>query len=130
MRLNTGFEDNLRSVALPEGSGDGALVGGENGIVLTYVGGRFEIAQPGDGFGPATVVGDENIDEADVTGLVILPGPRPGETEAWAALQAPSASNERTPAPSEVHPPLRLGSGRPSRPLASAYRQRWPVRPG
>ena len=75
-RLDTGLLDNLTAVALPAAGGPGALIGGEHGLILSLVGGQFEVAQPADNWDPAA---------ASVAGLGLLPGYRSGDVEAFAA---------------------------------------------
>ena len=115
-RVLTGFADNLHSVALPVGGGPGALVGGENGLVLTYVDGGFAVAHQPDRFDPVNATGDENAGSAAVLALGLLPGAQPGQVEAWAALQLPSSASNRTPPPGEL---LHYASD-PSEPLLNA----------
>jgi hypothetical protein len=88
-RLNTGRLDTFYSVALPPGGyGDGTLIGGRVGVVLTRVGERFQIARPSDFFaGLANGWGSDLA--ARIVGVAVLPGYAPGEVEAWAASQMP-----------------------------------------
>jgi hypothetical protein len=89
-RLNTGRLDTFYSVALPpSGYGDGALIGGGVGLVLTRVGGRFEIARPADFFAGLNN-GRGNFEPTRIVGVAVLPGYKPGEVEAWAASQMPT----------------------------------------
>jgi hypothetical protein len=91
-RLGTGRLDTFYSVALPPGGyGDGALIGGGVGVVLTRVSGRFELARTPDFFdGLATGVIPQtsgDLDAARIIGVAVLPGHAPGEVEAWATSQ-------------------------------------------
>jgi hypothetical protein len=75
-RVKTGFLDDLTSVAL---DGQGALIGGKNGVILTLADGRFQVARPADyssAYGRVT---------GPIAGLALEAGPRPGQLEAWAA---------------------------------------------
>jgi hypothetical protein len=88
-RLNTGRLDTFYSVALPPGGyGDGTLIGGGVGLVLTRVGGQFEIARPADYFDGLTN-GNGNVVAAQIVGVAVMGGDKPGEVEAWAASQMP-----------------------------------------
>jgi hypothetical protein len=94
-RLDAGRSENFYSVALPpQGYGDGALIGGGVGVVLSRVNGRFELARPSDFFTGITHGAGLNHDEsvgssARIVGVAVLAGYRPGEVEAWAASQMP-----------------------------------------
>jgi hypothetical protein len=83
-RLSTGFLDNFTSVTLAPNGGPGALVGGHNGVLLTWVDGRFELARPADFFQPPGTYSAELT--GPVAGLALVPGPHEGDVEAWAAL--------------------------------------------
>ena len=86
-RLVTGFLDNLYSVELPpQGYGDGAVVGGWLGVILTRSDGRFHIARPADRFDPITSEAIE-LWSGRIVGVTIAGGDREGETEVWAASQ-------------------------------------------
>ena len=88
-RLDSGFSQDLTSVALPAGGGPGALVGSDIGLVFTLQSGRLEVANPADGFNP--VIG--NLQAASrVVGLALVPGGADGQLEAWAAVQELRAS--------------------------------------
>jgi hypothetical protein len=101
-RLNTGFTDNFYSVALPAGGQDGgALIGGALGLVLTRVGGRFEVARPSDFYDPLVVAGG-SAQAGHIVGLGLLPGYRPGQVEAWAALQTLPEASGRDPVPGSL----------------------------
>jgi hypothetical protein len=119
-RLNTGRLDTFYSVALPPGGyGDGALIGGGIGVVLTRVGGSFEVARPSDFFSGPTH-GDGNVMSARVVGVAVLPGYAPGQLEAWAASQVQTNALRTGPWPGAIlhytnAPPgslLDAGSGR------------------
>ena len=103
-RLVTGFLDNLYTVELPpRGYGDGTLIGGDLGVVLTRADGRFLVARRGDFYEPATL-GVNTHWGGQIVGLAISGGPDGGETEAWAASQVNShidldSHNRRTPDP-------------------------------
>jgi hypothetical protein len=75
-RIDTGFADDLTTVALATGSGSGAVIGGKNGLILTLRDGRFEVARGADLYG----------DGRAVVGLALMPGVKPGQAEAWAGL--------------------------------------------
>ena len=83
-RVATGFLDDFGSLALPPDGGEGALVGGTNGLILTLAGGRFEVAHHADPFDP---VNGTTGDVARVPGVALVPGPEAGQLEAWAVLQ-------------------------------------------
>jgi hypothetical protein len=86
-RLDASRLDTFYSVALPPGGyGDGALIGGELGLILTRVHGQFQVAQPTDYYS-GLINGDTNVNSGRIVGVVALSGYRPGEVEAWAALQ-------------------------------------------
>ncbi|MDX6632069.1 MAG: hypothetical protein QOG26_74, partial [Solirubrobacterales bacterium] len=86
-RLDTGRLDDLYSVALsPGGYGDGTLIGGGVGLVLTRIGGRFEVARPSDLYNGLTS-GWGNNNASRTIGVAVLPGYKAGEVEAWAATQ-------------------------------------------
>src|SRR5262249_25424320 len=74
-RLDTGFADNLTTVTL--GPGAGALIGADNGLVLTLDGGQFVVAHAADAYGATAKT---------VVGMALLPGVSGGQSEAWAAL--------------------------------------------
>jgi hypothetical protein len=76
-RLKTGFLDDLTAITLGAGGGEGALVGGKNGLILTLQAERFEIARGADPFRPI---------REQVRGLALVPGHEEGELEAWAAI--------------------------------------------
>lgn len=98
-RLQSGYLDNLRAVALPVAGGKGALISGDTGVILTLVDGRFEVAQPADPFHPAH--GSTLRDNTSrAVGAALLPGSKPGEVEAWVATQIPPGA--RNPAPSAL----------------------------
>jgi hypothetical protein len=89
-RLDTGFDSNFWSVAMPAGGGPGVLIGGEWGLILTYVGGRFQVAHQADPFDGLTAANASA--PSRVVGLGLAAGDRPGEVEAWAAEQMPDVS--------------------------------------
>jgi hypothetical protein len=94
-----GYADDLRTVTLGPG-GRGALIGGNGGLILTLVGGRFEVARAADYFDPLiTSVGPQWMGE--IMGVALLAGSKPGQVEAWAATQLRDVSG-RTPAPGAV----------------------------
>jgi hypothetical protein len=64
--------------------GRAALVGGEDGLILTGYDGRFAAARSADPFARERVVG-----------LALLPGTGAGTTEAWAAVAGPTAPADR-----------------------------------
>jgi hypothetical protein len=88
-RMDTGHSETFHSVALPPGGyGDGTLIGGGVGVVLTRTGGRFELARLPDYYAGLTS-GFGNGGAALIVGVAVLPGYAPGEVEAWAASQLP-----------------------------------------
>ncbi|HEX2015331.1 MAG TPA: hypothetical protein VGN69_01460 [Solirubrobacteraceae bacterium] len=100
-RLSTRFRDNLHSVALPLGAGNGALIGGENGLIITATGSRLEIARPGDRFGGLDF-GFSDASGSHVVGVGVLPGVKDGQVEAWAVQQVSGESRNRSPAPQAI----------------------------
>ena len=99
-RLATGYLDNFHSLALPPGDGKGVLVGGENGLVLTLVGDRFEVAHHSD---PLDPVNGAVIGTTSVLGVALAPGAAPGQLEAWAALQTPGDFRSSQPVQALLH---------------------------
>jgi hypothetical protein len=89
-RVATGRLDHLTAVALPAGGGEGALVGGRNGLILTLAGDELRTAREGDFFGHLTSAHRETT--GPVAGLALVPGTDAGDVEAWAALQGRGAS--------------------------------------
>jgi hypothetical protein len=88
IRLDTGFLDDLYSVALPPGGkyGDGTLVGGGVGLILTRQGGQFHLARPSDITDPLTT----NLGQlraGRIIGVTNSGGPHDGDVEAWASSQ-------------------------------------------
>jgi hypothetical protein len=130
-RLATGFLNDLTAVALPPGGGPGALIGGEDGLILTLWGDRFFAAREADHFDPLThtllSVGP-HIAGTGIVGLALLAGDRPGQVEAWAAQQNPwnqsesSSSQQVSPDSDPVpgHTALLHYSSDPRDPLLSA----------
>ncbi|HEX2015324.1 MAG TPA: hypothetical protein VGN69_01425 [Solirubrobacteraceae bacterium] len=92
---------DLYSVALPAGGGPGAIVGGEYGLILTYEAGRFQVARNADPWDGVSNTNSEST-PSKVPGVALLAGTWAGEVEAWAALQAPVDSQNRTAAPSSL----------------------------
>jgi hypothetical protein len=84
-RLSLGVHDDFTAVALPRGGGDGALIGGALGTIWTRVGGRFEPARPASPVDGYAAAGDTSV-----SGLALVPGDGPGQTEAWASLDGPT----------------------------------------
>ena len=87
-RLSTGYLDNFFSVELPpQGYGDGTLIGGGAGVILTRANGRFHIARHADPLDP--VISDALLlSSGQIVGLAISGGADEGDTEVWAASQA------------------------------------------
>ncbi len=86
-RLKTGFLDTLRSVTLaPRGRDQGALIGGDMGLILTLEDGEFRVAREADLFNPVNY-GQGPSDSARVRGVAMVPGTEAGELEAWAVQQ-------------------------------------------
>jgi hypothetical protein len=104
-RLDTGYLDDFYSVAISPG-GEGALVGGGNGLVLTRADGRFEVARPADPYDGVTNA-FPNF-PGRIVGVAIQSGASNGQTEAWAAEQLPlgdppsSGSYNRDPPPNAI----------------------------
>ena len=98
-RVETGFIDDFQSLALAPGGGDGTLIGGTNGLVLTLAGGRFEVAHHADPFDPVNGTASE---VARVAGVALVPGPGAGQLEAWATLQAPYDNGRRPGLPAQA----------------------------
>jgi hypothetical protein len=108
-RLATGYTDNFRSIALPAGGrGEGALLGADNGLILTLQDGRFEVARPADFWDPVDNAPSSKPNTASqVVGLALVAGVKAGQTEAWAVLQqphgsAPAALHTRSPRPGAI----------------------------
>ena len=135
-RLVTGYLDNLYTVELPpRGYGDGTLLGGDLGVILTRADGRFHLARRGDFYEPATLGAANAHLAAHIVGLAISGAEGEGETEVWAASQVNSqidahlSAGERKPDP---HALLHYTSGeglilRPesrATPLADAPKER------
>jgi hypothetical protein len=107
---------DLESVAMPAGGGtDTAIIGGENGLVLTARGGDVAVADPGDPWRGITGSMSDNY-AATVPGVAVLPGDRAGQVEAWAAVQVPPDYSQRLPTPGAI---LHYSSD-PSDPLLDA----------
>ncbi|MDX6652175.1 MAG: hypothetical protein QOJ38_956 [Solirubrobacterales bacterium] len=102
-RIDSGVREDLSSIAQPSnGKGDGVLVGGELGLILTRIDGRFEVARTDDLTDPLTVKTPTYL-TARIVGLAMLPGGHDGDVEGWAASQIPTGGfGERTPEPGAV----------------------------
>jgi hypothetical protein len=89
-RLKTPYLDDLTAVTLPTGSGDGVVIGGRNGLILTGKGDRLETARVADYFSEyyGALTGP-------VVGLALLPGQEPGQAEAWAGLASTGPGTSR-----------------------------------
>ena len=90
--------DDLRSVALGR-DGEGALIGGEGGVIWTRAGDRFEIARPadysrqhGDRFSDRGLTGGMT---GAIVGVALMPGVKDGQVEAWAASEARGQGTNR-----------------------------------
>ncbi|MGH2957392.1 MAG: hypothetical protein ACRDL6_10405, partial [Solirubrobacterales bacterium] len=124
-RVLTAVREDLYSVALPNGSGSGALIGGNLGLVLTLRDGRFEVARTDDVTDPVTA-GVPSANTGRIVGLGLSPGSSDGQVEAWAVSQVPSIGNQsRSPAPGAVlhytnapEEPLLDGGLRRARPVS------------
>jgi hypothetical protein len=79
-RLSSSYREDLTAVALPDAGGEGVLVGGEDGLILTGADSELRIARPADF---AKVTSDA------VAGFAYLPSSRDGSVDAWAAVTAP-----------------------------------------
>jgi hypothetical protein len=117
-RIQTGYLDNFFSVELPPdgyGNGDGVLIGGGLGMILTRTAGEFHLARQGDAFAPLTAA-PILVQAARIEGLSLAGGRSVGEVEAWAASQVLPGSSDpsgrlaaaRDPAPFAL---LRYTSG-------------------
>src|SRR5439155_17405972 len=93
-RVDVGLADYLTAVTLPAGGGDGALIGGHNGLILTYVDGAFHVARPADYGMSGTPSNQNEFGELTgyVAGLPLLPGDWPGQLEALAAIAGRTAA--------------------------------------
>jgi hypothetical protein len=80
-----GHAPNMTAVALPVGGGQGALIGGEDGLILTATARGLKIARPGDPYDPLTG-NTANGGGTTVEGLALIPGTKAGQVEAWAAF--------------------------------------------
>ncbi|MDX6662230.1 MAG: hypothetical protein QOG09_332, partial [Solirubrobacterales bacterium] len=98
-RVDAGQLDDLRSVVLGP-HGKGALIGGDDGLILTLVNGRFEQAHVPDRYEPVNLGFVKYVSR--VAGLGLLAGARDGSVEAWAATQVPVAQNNRIPEPTAI----------------------------
>jgi hypothetical protein len=95
-RIVTGYLDNFYSVALPPaGYGDGTLVGGGIGVILTRVNGSFHPARRSDMFDTLSASAG-SLWSSRIVGLAMSGGTSDGDVEAWAASQMDTG---RDPAP-------------------------------
>ena len=93
--------DRFHSVTLaPGGLTQGALIGGQYGLVLTLSDGRFQVAHQADPYDPVNTTINDTSSSA-VVGVAIVPGFQPGQVEAWAAEQVlpDYAERNRSPEP-------------------------------
>ncbi|MDX6663181.1 MAG: hypothetical protein QOG09_1283 [Solirubrobacterales bacterium] len=81
----TDYLPNLTAVALPVGGGHGALIGGNDGLILTDTARGLKIARPGDPYDPLTG-NTANGGGTTVVGLALIPGTQAGQVEAWTAI--------------------------------------------
>ncbi|MDX6653174.1 MAG: Photosynthesis system assembly factor [Solirubrobacterales bacterium] len=124
-RLEAGYLDTLTAVTLSL-DGRQALIGGDDGLILTLANGHFAPARHADRFDPANW-GVYTL-PSTFAGLALLPGAREGQVEAWAAQQVPARSGyNRSPEPgtilhysSEPGEPLLDGTASRARALADA----------
>jgi hypothetical protein len=86
-RVTTGLLDDFSSLALGP-AGKGALVGGMNGRILSYVSGRFEIAREADPYNPVQSAPYTTY-SSHVVGVALAAGSKAGQIEAWATTQSP-----------------------------------------
>ncbi|MGH2957621.1 MAG: hypothetical protein ACRDL6_11580, partial [Solirubrobacterales bacterium] len=102
-RVEAGVREDLYSVELPNGSGSGALIGGNLGLVLTLQDGRFEAVRNADTTDPITA-GLPTANTARIVGLALSPGVSDGQVEAWAVSQVPTGLGRQTrdPAPGAI----------------------------
>jgi hypothetical protein len=98
-RADAGVDEELHSVTLGPG-GKGALIGGDGGLILSELDGRFEPARYSDRFAPTNFGYGPGISR--IAGLALLPGYKPGQIEAWAASQV-LVWNGRTPPGAILH---------------------------
>ncbi|HEX2015118.1 MAG TPA: hypothetical protein VGN69_00360, partial [Solirubrobacteraceae bacterium] len=100
-RLASGFLENFHSVALAPGVAGAGLLGAENGLIVTIIGGRLDVARPADDFDPLTF-GFFDQTGGRVLGVGVVAGARPGQVEAWAAQQVTGDPRNRAPAPQSI----------------------------
>ncbi|MDX6651266.1 MAG: hypothetical protein QOJ38_47, partial [Solirubrobacterales bacterium] len=97
---------NYSSTAVPAGGhGDGALIGGEYGLVLSYDRGQLTTVHQADVWDPINHTGLDLA--APVLGLALVPGQKDGQLEMWAAEQAGprrqyNVVSSRDPAPNAL----------------------------
>jgi hypothetical protein len=130
-RMREGYLDNLASITLaPGGAAHGALVGGEDGLILTLREGRFQIARPADFWDPVAGQDFNLHPRSRIAGVAITPGYADGQVEAWAVQQTPPGSGHRSPDPGRLlhytnapeEPLLRAGDRADTLPDAPARR--------
>ena len=94
-RVDSGHLDNLHSIAFPpSGYGDGMLVGGDLGVILTRIDGRWRVARQADFTDPLTTPTSYHTVSGRIVGLA-LSGGGDGEIEAWAASQIDRLAGRR-----------------------------------
>ena len=111
-RIKTGFVDSLHAIAFPpSGYGDGTIVGGDMGEVLTRIDGRYRLARQTD-FADPLAPATNNVLSGRIVGLTLAGGAGDGEVEAWAASQVTNFGGQfsRQPPPWAL---LHYGSGDP-----------------
>jgi hypothetical protein len=108
-RIKTGFVDSLHAIAFPpSGYGDGTIVGGDMGEILTRIDGRYQLARQTD-FADPLATATNNVLSGKIVGLALSGGSGDGDVEAWAASQV-SGGRMRQPLPWAL---LHYGSGDP-----------------
>jgi hypothetical protein len=97
-------KSDLLSVAIPANdSSQGALIGGEYGLVLTYEREHFHVAHEMDPWSGATAAPAPTRGYySSVPGVALVPGTGDGQVEAWAAETLPPAAHNRLPVPNAL----------------------------
>jgi hypothetical protein len=109
-RIKTGFVDSLHAIAFPpSGYGDGTIVGGDLGEILTRIDGRYRLARQTD-FADPLAPATNNVLSGRIVGLTLAGGSGDGDVEAWAASQVTNFGGQfsRQPPPWAL---LHYGSG-------------------
>jgi hypothetical protein len=101
-RLEAPGPYDLTSVTLAPPGSAGALIGGQDGLILTERPGGLEFARYPDAWDPVLESNVTPTIRGGIVGLVLEPGRRPGQVEAWAVEQGPTSFGERSPVPEEI----------------------------